>query len=146
MLNLLINLNLDFDSIIVIVSAITSVGLTLSVYNSYTEKYYMDRVKQAEAARAQEGLPSEVTLTPEDFEKNPELREIFGVTDADSNLNLALETIEHIDYQDNQDAAEDVNDYLDLGGDFLSAVFNYAFDWYNYYFIYINEFINYFLN
>jgi hypothetical protein len=106
----------------------------------------MDRVKQAEAARAQEGLPSEVTLTPEDFEKNPELREIFGVTDADSNLNLALETIEHIDYQDNQDAAEDVNDYLDLGGDFLSAVFNYAFDWYNYYFIYINEFINYFLN
>jgi hypothetical protein len=144
MLNLLFNQN--FDSLVIIVSAITTVGLALSLYNGYTEHYYINRVHQAEAARVQEGLPNQITLTPEDFAKNPELAEILEVTDVNKDLNLNLETIEHIEHLENQDAAIEVMDIIEVIEDFLSAVFMYAFDFYSYYYIYINEIFNYVFN
>jgi hypothetical protein len=71
MLNILFNSN--FDDHIIIVSTIAAVGLAFSLYNSYTEHKIINRINQADAAREHEGLPNDVTLTPEDFRLNPEL-------------------------------------------------------------------------
>ena len=109
MLKILFNSN--FDDYIIIASTIAAVGLAFSLYNSYTEHKIINRINQVEAAREQEGLPNNVTLTPEDFRQNPELAEIFN-TDTDKNLNLNLETIEHIELIENQGAAIDIMDYI----------------------------------
>jgi uncharacterized protein YpuA (DUF1002 family) len=54
-------------------------------------------VRPTDLSRLEEGLPTDVSLTPEDFAANPELAEIFGVTDTNTNLNLNLESDQHFE-------------------------------------------------
>jgi len=61
--------------------------------------------RPVDAGRAEEGLPTDVALTQEDFRNNPELLEMFGITDADNNLEFNLESNEHFDIVNNIEAA-----------------------------------------
>jgi|ERR1700748_899278 uncharacterized protein (DUF58 family) len=58
-----------------------------------------------DAGRVEEGLPTDVALTPEDFRNNPELLEMFEITDADNNLEFNLESNEHFEIVENLEAA-----------------------------------------
>jgi hypothetical protein len=136
MLNLLLNQNID-NTVIIISVSIASVGLALSWYNGYTANYFLSKFRQVEDSRAQENLPNEVTLTPEDFKQNPELAEILEVTDVDNNLNLHLETQEHLEYLEHQDSIGFINNIEAIGG-YLSYVFNFVFETFN--FLYENFF------
>ena len=132
MLNLIFNPNIDTTVIIISVS-IASVGLALSWYNGYTANYLLSRVRQVEATRAQENLPNEVTLTPEDFKQNPELAEILEVTDVDNNLNLHLETVEHLEYlEHHQDTPKGIMENIEVIGYYLSTVSNFVFEIFNF--------------
>ena len=51
----------------IIAFAAVSVVAAYKIYISYTEITLLNRVRQVEAVRAQDGLPSEVTITPEDL-------------------------------------------------------------------------------
>jgi hypothetical protein len=139
MINLLVNSlnNNNIDNIIILAGTITFVALTFSLYNGYTNYYYLNKVRQVEAARAHEGLPSELAFTPEELRDNPELAEMFEVTDVNKGLHLNLETNAHLEYLENQDAAINIMDYIDVIGDFLSAVYICAFDILNYAFIFL---------
>ncbi len=64
-------------------------------------------VRQEDTTRVEEGLPTDVTLSPEDFAANPELAEIFGITDTNVNLDIALESNEHFEAVQNQAASID---------------------------------------
>jgi len=88
----------SLGSISLIIVAVVSVGASCYTYVYYTENTLINRVRQVEATRAQQGLPSEVTITPEDLRLNPELVDILGITDLNSNVNVALETNAHLDY------------------------------------------------
>jgi len=98
MLDLNYIFNQTFNSVSIIVATAVSVTLTYKFYFYITELTLLNRVRQVEAARAQEGLPSEVTITTEDLRLNPELADILGVTDVTNNINVALETSAHLDY------------------------------------------------
>jgi hypothetical protein len=138
MLNLLFNQNNIDNTVIIISVGIASVGLALSWYNGYTANYLLSRVRQVEASRAEENLPNEVTLTPEDFKQNPELAEILEVTDVDNNLNLQLETIEHIEHLEHQDAAFKFLDNIEVIGGYFSTVLNFVHETFT--FLYENFF------
>jgi hypothetical protein len=114
MFNLLTSINPDI--FVTLTAAIVTVGIS-----GLTISFYVNRIRVAESARVQEGLPNEVTLTPEDFRQNPELVEIFEVTDVDNNLNLHLETVEHLEYLDYQDAIANGSNSLEV----VSAILNH---------------------
>jgi hypothetical protein len=139
MINLLVNSlnNNNIDNIIILAGTITFVALTFSLYNGYTNYYYLNKVRQEEAVRAQEGLPNDLAFTAEDLRENPELAEMFGVTDVDKGLHLNLQTNAHLEYLENQDAAINIMDYIDVIGDFLSAVYIYAYDVLNFAFFFL---------
>jgi len=71
-------------------------------------------VRQVDTTRLHEGLPTDVTLTPEDFRAQPELAEIFDVTDTNTNLDIALENNEHYEFIQNQFAAVDYDNLMTL--------------------------------
>jgi hypothetical protein len=98
MLDLNLIFNQSFHNVSIIVGTVVSIGLAYKFYISYTEWTLFNRVRQVEAARALEGLPSDVTITPEDLRLNPDLADILGVTDVSQNINIALETSAHLDY------------------------------------------------
>src|ERR1700742_3967717 len=89
-------INNGMSSVAIIAAAAVSVGVAYKFYVHYTETTLFNRVLQVETARAQNNLPSEVTITPEDLRLNPELAEILEITDL--NNNVALETNAHLEY------------------------------------------------
>ncbi len=52
-------------------------------------------------------LPNKIILTPEEFKQDPDLLELFGITDIDNNLDLTIETNEHLEYLEYQEAVAD---------------------------------------
>jgi hypothetical protein len=76
---------------------ITFVGLTYYVVYSYAVSNYnnLDMVRPIDASRVEGGLPTELAFTPEELRDNPELAEIFEITDVENGLALALESNAH---------------------------------------------------
>jgi hypothetical protein len=99
-----------------------SIAITYKFYFYDKEITLSDKVTQVEAARAQKGLPSEVTITPEDLRLNPELADILGVTDVNNPINITLETNAHLEYQQFQDTIQDHNNFIENTVEFLSEL------------------------
>jgi hypothetical protein len=102
-----------FSNLSIVVVSTASIIIGYKFYISYRELTLFNRVRQVEAARVQEGLPSEVTITPEDLRLNPELVDILGVTDVNNNINIALETNAHLEYIQFQETIFNQNLLLD---------------------------------
>jgi uncharacterized protein YpuA (DUF1002 family) len=100
MLNSLSNFN--FDHYFALSIAISVIGITFCIINRYREIGNVGMERPIDTTRVHEGLPTDVTLTPEDFRANPELAEIFGVADTDNNLDILLESNEHFQQVENQ--------------------------------------------
>jgi hypothetical protein len=120
-------LNINIDNISISATTFISLGIAYKVYRSLTNYNHMDRIRQIEAARTQENLPNEVTLTPEDFAANPELAEIFEVTDVDQNLDINLQTNEHLEIQEHHDLLVQEENVFTVAEVVAIAVFNYLF-------------------
>src|SRR6266567_7560983 len=95
--------NFEFENYYVVVIAVTAVVITFILINTYgyLNQFNIARPRPVDAGRIQEGLPTDVTLTPEDFERNPELAQIFEVEDVNQNLDLFLEGHEHFEHLEN---------------------------------------------
>jgi len=82
-------------------SCIVTLIVIPSVYFIANSDYLfpMDAPRPVDTFRLEEGLPTQVELTPEDFKNHPQLKEIFDLKDEDvnQNLNLALESEEHVE-------------------------------------------------
>jgi hypothetical protein len=103
----------DISNVGIIAFAAVSVVAAYKFYVSYTEITLLNRVRQVEAVRAQDGLPSEVTITPEDLRLNPELADILEITDLNNNVNVALETNAHLEYIQFQETMIDHQNFLE---------------------------------
>jgi hypothetical protein len=107
--------NQSYELIVTASFTVTFVAITccfvksLGVFGNVT----IDR--PIDITRVQEGLPTDVTITPEDFRNHPELAEILEVGDTDVNLDLILESNEHF---------ENVERFLSLY-DTIVAFFSY---------------------
>jgi hypothetical protein len=104
-----------------IVVAAVSVVAAYKCYYSYTELTLLWRVRQVEAVRAQDGLPSEVIITTEDLRLNPELADILEITDLNHNVNVALETNAHLEYLQFQET------HTNFIEDLLVYIYNFHF-------------------
>jgi len=105
----------------VIFTVTVSVVITYKFYYYDREITLLNRVNQVELARAQQGLPSEVQITPEDLRLNPELADILGVTDVNNPINITLETNAHLEYLQFQETLEAHNNFIDNTVEFLSG-------------------------
>jgi len=104
------------DNLVVISFAIstTILGITYVMFKSL---HHMDGVivgRQIDTTRVNEGLPTDITLTPEDFRAHPELAEIFEVEDTENNLDLILESQEHLEMLESQHADITINNLMAL--------------------------------
>jgi len=99
-----------------------SIVITYKFYFYDKEITLSDRLAQVEAARAQKGLPTEVTITPEDFRLNPELADIFGVTGVNESINITLETNAHLEYQQFQETLQVHNNFIENTVQFVSEL------------------------
>lgn len=106
--------NLNLENYIILSITITVIGGTFCIINSFHLFSNVTRVRQVDTTRVQEGLPTDVTLTPEDFRAHPELAEIFDVTDTNTNLNVALESNDHYEFIENQFAEVDYDNLMTL--------------------------------
>lgn len=91
MLNYVINTNLN--DYVMLTFSVTLIGITYCMINNYRNNVLM--VRQVDTTRVNEGLPTDLTLTPEDFTNNPELVEIFEGVNPNQNLDIILESNEH---------------------------------------------------
>jgi hypothetical protein len=122
MLNFLSNTNFDHYGALGL--TISVIGVTCYVISNYSHFDNVFRMRQVDTTRVHEGLPTDVAITPEDFRDNPELAEIFDVTDTNSNLNIALESDAHFQAVQNQVVPEDY-DHLTTLSQILEAFFSY---------------------
>src|SRR6267378_47173 len=111
-------------SVSLMIVAAVSVGASYYTYVCYTETTLFNRVRQVEATRAQEGLPSEVIITPEDLRLNPELVDILGITDLNNNVNVALETNAHLEYIQFQETMIEHHNFME---DLVVYIYNLHF-------------------
>ena len=112
-----------FSSVAVVATTVVSVGIVYKFYLFDKNLTLLERVSKVEAARAEKGLPSEVTITPEDLRLNPELVDILGITDLNNNVNVALETKAHLEYTQFQEMVMDHNHFLDHFFDYFYHLF-----------------------
>jgi hypothetical protein len=120
--------NLELENYSVVVITVTVIGITFILFNSYGYMHYfnINRPRPIDTTRVHEGLPVEVTLTPEDFMRNPELAQIFEGADVNQNLDLILESNEHFEEVENQFAAVDYNtlmEFYDIVEAFIHSFF-----------------------
>ena len=122
--------NQTSEHLLILSVAITVIGVTFTLINNYNNNYNYSlaeldnvvRERVVDSTRVHEGLPTELTLTPENFTDNPELAEIFGVTNTDNNFDLILESNEH--YEAMQNLVVDYENFgttLDVIRDFSSS-------------------------
>jgi len=114
----------NYDNYVALSMVITVIGITFCIFNSYREFDNVVTERQIDSTRVHEGLPTDITLTPEDFRNHPELVEIFGVADTDNNLAVALESNEHFEQVHNQFTAIDYDNLMTLYeiiADFISS-------------------------
>jgi hypothetical protein len=118
----------NFNSLLIISVTIAVIGVSLTLINSYTEFDDVTGERVIDTTRVHEGLPTDVTLTPEDFINHPELAEMFDVTNTNKNLDLVLESNEH--FEETRDLAvdhENINSLLDMITDFYFFYNDYLF-------------------
>jgi hypothetical protein len=109
---MLINFNLD--NILILCYTITFLGVTYNVIIRYIALNNATMVSEIDTTRVNEGLPTDMSLTPEDFAADPELAEIFGITDTNTNLDIALESNEHFEQVQNQIANNNLPTISDI--------------------------------
>jgi hypothetical protein len=109
----------SYQSLPLIIISIITVGVAYAMYHSYKEHHLLNRLITVETEREQEGLPNEVTLTPEDFRLNPELVEMFGITDVDNNLGFDLQTNEHLEYLEAHELNNNIESIFDAIAEIL---------------------------
>lgn len=98
----------QFDLFVFTVTiAFTVVNITIYIIRNI-------HYNQIESTRVNEGLPTDVTLTSEDFRDNPELAEIFDVSDTENALDVNLESQEQLEILENQFADMSFNDLMDI--------------------------------
>jgi|SRR6266436_9078100 len=118
----------NYDYLLILSVTIAVVGVSLTLINSYTEFDNVTRERVVDSTRVLEGLPTDVTLTPEDFINHPELAEMFDVTNTNKNFDLVLESNEH--FEETRDLAvdhENLNTLLDVIIDFYFSYNDYLF-------------------
>jgi hypothetical protein len=137
--NIMNNLDLDaLASIIILAGTAASALLLVSFFGNYIRCVSIARMRQEEAVRAQEGLPNDLAFTAEDLRENPELAEMFGVTDVNNDLHLNLETNAHLEYLNLQNLdGFNIMDHLDLFNDFQHYLHTYANDVFNFIFSFL---------
>jgi hypothetical protein len=101
--------NQTYDNLLLLSVVITVIGASYSLFNNYTAFDDIPRERVVDSTRVHEGLPTDVTLTPEDFANHPELAEMFEVANTNNNFDLVLESNEHFERM--QDLAV-AHDYL----------------------------------
>jgi hypothetical protein len=122
--------NQTSEHLLIFSVAIIVVGVTFSLITNYNNFYNYNlaelnnvvRERIVDPTRVHEGLPTDVTLTPQDFIDNPELAEIFDVPNTNNNLELVLESNEH--FEAVQNLAVDYENFrtlLDVIRDFFSS-------------------------
>jgi uncharacterized protein (DUF58 family) len=82
------------------VLSVAVAGMTVFMMNNHMDDVILER--QIDTTRGHAGLPTDVTLTPEDFRNNSELAEIFDVSDTENDFYLNLESQEHLKMFENQ--------------------------------------------
>ena len=97
-----------------IVLSVTVIGMTILTMKYIHHMNGVNVERQIDTTRVNAGLPTDVTLTPEDFRNNPELAEIFDVSDTETDLDLALESQEHLEMLENQYADISYNNFMAL--------------------------------
>jgi hypothetical protein len=136
--------NLYMDNVIPACYTISFIIIAILLISSYRQ-YQIDNattVRPIDTTRVEEGLPTDMTLTPEDFLADPELAEIFGITDPNTNLDINLESNEHFEEVQNQiEIATNFND------NFMTSLELYNEDYLEYlYDEYLITFFNYIIN
>jgi hypothetical protein len=109
-----------YGTISILFTVTVSAVITYKFYCYDREITLLNRVTKVEAARAQQGLPSEVTITPEDLRLNPELADIFDVTNVNNPINISLETNAHLEYIQFQDTIQTHNNFIESTVEFLT--------------------------
>lgn len=133
---MLINFNLD--NILILCYTITFLGVTYNVIIRYRALNNATMVSERDTTRVNEGLPTDMSLTPEDFAANPELAEIFGITDTNTNLDIALESNEHFEQVQNQIANNNLPTISDIfNEEYLLSLYEEMCE-YDYIELYIN--------
>jgi len=115
--------NKGISGVEIIAATVVCFGVAYKFYNYYTGTILLNRVRQVEAARAQDGLPSEVTITPEDLRLNPELADILEITDLNNNVNVALETNAHLEYTQFQESLMAQQNIIEFIVSYISSYF-----------------------
>jgi hypothetical protein len=113
-----------YGTISLIFTATVSAVITYKFYNYDKEITLLNKVTKEEAVRAQQGLPSEVTITPEDLRLNPELVDILGVTGNNESVNISLETKAQFEYIQFQETVQAHNNFIDSTVELLSDLAN----------------------
>ena len=124
MLDLNLLFSHSYGTISLIFSVTVSAVITYKFYNFDKGITLSDRLIKEEAIRAQQGLPSEVTITPEDFRLNPELVDILGVTGDNESVNISLETKTQFEYIQFQETVQAHNNFIESTVEFLSNLAN----------------------
>jgi len=112
--------------IISVAITFTVMGMTFIMFRYIHHMNDVIVERQIDTSRVNAGLPTDVTLTPEDFRANPELAEIFDVTDTENNLDIALESQEHLEMLETQYADISYNNLMALF-DAIEAFISYFF-------------------
>lgn len=146
--------NFNIDNVATICFTLGMLGITICLILSYRQYNNTIMVSQIDTTRVDEGLPTDMTLTPEDFLADPELAEIFGITDTNTNLDVTLESNEHFEQVQNQIATNNddnlTTSYELVNYDYLESLYeDYLITFYNYmtydFIIKINEVIEAFI-
>jgi hypothetical protein len=96
------------------------------MYTQYHHDQLLNRMVESNLVRAEEGINNDVTLTPENFIQNPELAEIFDITDVENGININLETQEQTEFMEFQIDTRNVIEFRD---DFLTRLFDLGLNW-----------------
>lgn len=125
------------DNVVTVGYTIAFICITLMLIQHYRTIINNPVVRPIDTTRVNEGLPTDISLSPEDFAADPELAEIFGITDNNTTLDFTLESDEHfeqvqidIEAQNRENiinALNDLNngDYLLNLYDDLTMTFNF---------------------
>jgi len=93
------NLNMDgIGSLIMMVGTVASLVFTASLFSNFINIINANRVRPIDLTRVQQGLPTDVSVNPNEI-TDPELLRHLGVREGE-NIHFALESNEHSQYLD----------------------------------------------
>jgi hypothetical protein len=136
------NLNLDgIGNLIMLVGTVASIVLIASLFSNYIT---MNQVSERaiDLTRAHQGLPTDVSIDPSDFTSAAEYADFMATLaqGGANNVNIALESSEHSQYLDFQEAAINPIDYIDLLEPFRNHMYLHANDIFQYIFFFLGNY------